>query len=808
MKTKIQFVLKITGVLFLLLLISGFFSYRYFNETFLGFEDHLVQPSHISELRIDGYTFLDRNGNGALDIYEDERQPLNIRVGDVLSQMTLEEKIHLLKGSGVASAMGNVKPGGIPGAVGTIVPTPRLGIPTIYLSDGPAGLRIQPTRTGEDRTFYCTAFPIATLLASSWNEDLLYEVGDAMGKEAEAYGIDVILGPGANIHRHPLCGRNFEYYSEDPLLSGFMGAAVVNGIQSNGIGTSVKHFVANNQETNRNLNDVRISERAYREIYLKGFEHIVARSQPWTMMSSYNKVNGVFTSESKELLSDILRDDWHFEGLVMTDWFGGRNPVAQITAGNDLLEPGTKRQWEALLEAARDGSLLETDIDRAAERILSLIFKTKKMQNYVFDNNPNLDKHAQITRNSAAEGMVLLKNNGALPLTNVTNIALLGVTSYEFIAGGSGSGDVNEAYTISLEEGLSNGGFKINTLAKELFEAHKNANLKGFKRPEGLDAIFTPYSPPEIDYTKEQLDQIAATSDVGIFTLGRNAGEGGDRMEEDDFLLTSNEIALINHITQAFHSQGKNVIMVLNIGGVIETASWKSLPDALLLAWQGGQEGGNSVADILSGKVNPSGKLPMTFPVNLEDHASHANFPKNPIMVNIETLVKNMVFPPKDRPLNEQIKDEDYTYYDEGIYVGYRHFDKDNLPVSYPFGFGLSYTDFEYHDIEVKVVNDSIQIQFAITNAGDVSGKEVVQVYVEKMDSDIDRPKQELKAFTKSQLLNPEEQEIISLQIPITELSYWDEKNNKWALEYGSYNIKIGASSKDIRHQIQIKLKE
>ena len=424
MKTKIQFVLKITGVLFLLLLISGFFSYRYFNETFLGFEDHLVQPSHISELRIDGYTFLDRNGNGALDIYEDERQPLNIRVGDVLSQMTLEEKIHLLKGSGVASAMGNVKPGGIPGAVGTIVPTPRLGIPTIYLSDGPAGLRIQPIRTGEDRTFYCTAFPIATLLASSWNEDLLYEVGDAMGKEAEAYGIDVILGPGANIHRHPLCGRNFEYYSEDPLLSGFMGAAVVNGIQSNGIGTSVKHFVANNQETNRNLNDVRISERAYREIYLKGFEHIVARSQPWTMMSSYNKVNGVFTSESKELLSDILRDDWHFEGLVMTDWFGGRNPVAQITAGNDLLEPGTKRQWEALLEAARDGSLLETDIDRAAERILSLIFKTKKMQNYVFDNNPNLDKHAQITRNSAAEGMVLLKNNGALPLTNVTNIAL------------------------------------------------------------------------------------------------------------------------------------------------------------------------------------------------------------------------------------------------------------------------------------------------------------------------------------------------------------------------------------------------
>lgn len=804
MNNKTNLALKIFGVIILLLVLMGFFTYRYIDKTFLSFEDGFHQRIDFKELTVEGYTFLDRNGNGALDIYEDERQTLQVRVSDVLSKMTKEEKIHLLKGSGISSLLGSGEPGGIPGAVGTIVPTPRLGIPSVNLSDGPAGLRIQPVREGIDRTYYCTAFPIATLLASSWNEDLLKEVGDAMGKEAEAYGIDVILGPGANIQRHPLCGRNFEYYSEDPLLSGYMGAAVVNGIQGNGIGTSVKHFVANNQETERNLNDVLISERAYREIYLKGFEYIVSRSQPWTIMSSYNKVNGVFTSENKKLLSDILRDDWHFQGLVMTDWFGGRDPVAQIIAGNDLLAPGTNRQWEALLEAAKNGDLPEKDIDRAAQRILTLIFKTKKMQDYEFDNNPDLKKHAQITRNSAAEGMVLLKNEEVLPLTDVKNIALLGVTSYEFIAGGSGSGDVNEAYTVSLEEGLQKAGFEINSLAKQAFDNHKNLNLEGFTRPEGLNAIFNPYMPPELRYTKEQLYEIASSSDVGIFTLGRNAGEGGDRVEADDFLLTNTEKELINNIVEIFHDQDKKVVIVLNIGGVIETASWKSLPDAILLAWQGGQEGGNSVADILLGKVNPSAKLPMTFPNKLADHASHANFPKNPTMIRIETLLKNMIFPVRDRPESEKVRDEDYTYYDEGIYVGYRHFDKINMEVSYPFGYGLSYTNFEYKNMSVAIENDSVQLKFSIKNVGEVPGKEIVQVYTEKLYSNIDRPKQELKSFAKTRLLKPGEEENIFLQIPIRELRYWDEHTNSWSLELGAYNINTGASSRDIKQVVQI----
>lgn len=807
MKKKLILVLKVLGILILLLVLAGFFTARYFSKTFLSFEDDYTERLEFNELTANGQTFLDRNGNGKLDVYEDNRQPIEARVADVLSQMNLEEKIHLLKGSGLASAMGRTEPGvGIAGAVGTIVPTPRLGIPTVYLSDGPAGLRIAPTREGDDKTYYCTAFPIGTLLASSWNEDLLFDVGSAMGNEAVEYGIDVILGPGANIHRHPLCGRNFEYYSEDPFLSGYMGAAMVNGIESNGVGTAVKHFVANNQETDRTLNDVKISERAFREIYLKGFQIIVEESQPWMMMSSYNLVNGTYVPESDYLLTDVLRNEWGFEGMVVTDWFGGQNPPAMISAGNDLLEPGTNRQWKALTEAADNGELSEADIDRAAERILTLVFNSKKMQNYTYDNTPDLKAHAEITRKSAAEGMVLLKNDDALPLAKGLNVALLGTTSYSFIAGGTGSGDVNEAYTVSLEEGLTNTGYKVNELAKNAFEEHRIANAEGFKQPEGMDVIFNPFSPPEMNYTPVQLEEIAASSDVGILTLGRNAGEGGDRKEVDDFLLTEVEQKIISEATKAFHAVGKKLLVVLNIGGVIETASWKAQPDGILLAWQGGQEGGNSVADILSGRVNPSGKLPMTFPVNLKDHASHANFPKGGEQWSLPQMLTGLMFPQGERPDDEKVRNRDYTHYDEGIYVGYRHFDKTNMEVSFPFGYGLSYTNFEYGELNTMVENDTINVSFAVSNIGGFTGKEVIQVYAEKLKSSIDRPAQELKAFTKTGSLQAGAMDSIAIQIPVKELRYWDEAAKAWALEKGAYNIKVGASSRDIRQVGEISL--
>ena len=800
--------LVVLGSLFVALIILGVTASIYLKNTFLDFETEYTALASVEEIQQDGHSFLDLNANERLDVYEDERVQLEKRVSNLLSLMTLEEKIHLLKGSGIGSAIGLNEPGvGIPGAVGTLVATPRLGIPTVYLSDGPAGLRIESKRKGEDRTYNSTAFPIATLLASTWNQELVYAVGNAMGTEAAEYGIDVILGPGMNIHRNPLCGRNFEYYSEDPVLSGYIGAAIINGIESNGVGASVKHFVTNNQETDRDINDAIVSERAMREIYLKGFEIVVREAQPWTIMSSYNKVNGTYTSQSESLLTDVLRDDWGFKGLVMTDWFGGRDAAAQISAGNDLLEPGTKKQWDALLEASEDGRLSSEIIDRAAGRILTLIFKSGKLNRPTFSNNPDLKAHAKITRMSASEGMVLLKNENALPLETIKTIALLGITSYDFISGGTGSGDVNEAYTISLEEGLRNIGFSINETAKNIYETHKAAHPEEFVKSEGLEAAFDTSLPPEMTFTAEQLDAIVAASEVGVLTIGRNAGEGGDRVEVDDFLLTTLEKKMISDASKAFQSAGKKLIVVLNVGGVIETASWKNQADAILLAWQGGQEGGNSAADLLSGNVNPSGKLPVTFPVNLSDHASTQNFPQDGEQQTILGLINNMMLGNKKaRPEGKKIKNKDYTNYKEGIYVGYRHFDKADLDVAYPFGHGLSYTDFEYSSAAVTLEKDSIQISVQIQNTGKRSGKEVVQVYVSKSNSTIDRPLQELKAFTKTNALEPNATEEIQINIAVSDIRYWDEAKNDWALEKGLYTVKLGSSSRDVRQEYTIEL--
>ena len=826
MKRNWKIALRVTGVLLVILVVAAIVTWTYLKSSFLDFEGDYLEQTSFTELHLNGQTFLDRNNNGKLDVYENPNAPLEKRVSDVLSQMRLEEKLHLLKGSGISSAIGrdDVKTA-IPGAVGTIVPTPRLGLPTIYLSDGPAGLRIEPTREGSDRTYYATAFPIGTQLASTWNTELVYKVGQAMGSEARSYGVDVILGPGANIHRHPFCGRNFEYFSEDPYLTGFIGSSIVNGIESNGVGTSLKHFVANNQETNRTFNNSIVSERALREIYLKGFELVIKNSQPWTVMSSYNKVNGTYVAESRKLLTDILRDDWQFDGLVMSDWFGGNDAVAMINAGNDLLEPGTKLQWNALKEGVSDGTLTGTEIDISVRRILRLILGSNKMNNFKYDENPALEKHAEITRNSANEGIVLLKNNNVLPIQQTAKVALFGVTSYDFISGGYGSGDVNEAYSISLEEGLKNATIKMNTSnevikinqvssevypvlpvfiidekAKSIYDSHKSQNEELFVKPKGINAMFDPYNPPEITYTSNQINSISKNTDIAIITIGRNSGEGGDRVEIDDFELKNIEKEMIKNISSTYHAQDKKVIVVLNVGGVVETASWKNEVDGIILAWQGGQEGGNSVADIISGNVNPSGKLPMTFPVKVSDHASHKNFP-------LEGAPMNMMDFFRSKDVNKsEIKNVDYTVYEEDIYVGYRHFDKAGKEVSFPFGYGLSYTDFEFSNLTITNNGNRIDINLDVRNIGQVEGKEVVQVYISKIDSKIDRPINELKTFNKTSLLHPNTEENIALQINYEDLRYWDENSNGWKLEEGEYLINIGNSSRNFLLSKIIKL--
>lgn len=721
-------------------------------------------------------------------------------IDDVIAAMTLEEKAHLVVGTGMKGFSGDSAVIGatkslVPGAAGTSYPIERLGIPAVVLADGPAGLRIDPTREGDSATYYCTHFPIGTLLASTWNQDLVEQVGKAIGNEVLEYGADVLLAPALNIHRNPLCGRNFEYYSEDPVVAGKIAAAYVRGVQSNGVGTSIKHFAVNNQETNRMGNDAHVSPRALREIYLKGFEIAVKESNPWTVMSSYNYVNGIYTSENPELLTTLLRDEWGFKGMVMTDWFGGKDAVAQMKAGNDMLQPGTDKQYEAIIEGVKSGKLDEAVLDRNVKRILEMIVQTPRFKGYQYSNKPDLKAHAAVTRQSATEGMVLLKNDKeALPLASaVKNVALFGCTSYDFIAGGTGSGNVNRAYTVSLLDGLKNAGYTVDEGLKNTYEQYVAAENKRLAA-ERKEWFMPLGRPVEMEVKAAEVSQLAAKTDVALVTIGRTSGEFLDR-QYADFNLSKEELNLLKTVCSAFHAAGKKVVVVLNIGGVIETASWKSLPDAILCAWQAGQEGGNSVADVLSGKASPSGRLPMTFPVKFEDAASSANFPVD--------MTANIDITNKGEKKND-VKNVDYTNYEEGIYVGYRYFDSFDREVSYPFGYGLSYTTFEYANPTVKAENGVYTISVDVKNTGKVAGKEVVQLYVAAPEAgQHNKPEKELKAFAKTGELKPGESATVSLKVNAADLASFDETSSSWVVDAGTYNFLIGASSRDIKATLE-----
>lgn len=731
-------------------------------------------------------------------------------IDEVLKEMTLHEKALLVVGTGMQGLGGSANLGTfaklVPGAAGTTVSIPRLGITSAVLSDGPAGLRINPTRPYDSHTYYCTHFPIGTCLSSSWNTELVTEVGKAIGNEVREYGADVLLAPGVCLQRNPLCGRNFEYYSEDPVLSGNIAAAYINGIQSQGVGTSIKHFAFNNQETARLGNDARVSQRAARELYLKNFEIAIKKSQPWTVMSSYNLVNGTMTSERRDLLTTILRDEWGFKGIVMTDWMGGTDPirrngktdrVANMIAGNDLIEPGQDIDVTTIEDAVKSGKLNVKYLDTNVRRILELIVKTPRFKGYQFSNNPDLKAHAIVTRNSAAEGTVLLENKGTLPLQNVRNVALFGIASYDPIAGGTGSGNVNRAYTVSLVEGMRNQGYTVdedllNTYTDYIKTAKEE--LSKVKR-EWWQTMPLPEEKAPAD---DAISKAAESNDVAIITLERLSGEGSDRTAKD-FNLSSEEKNLITKVTDAFHKVGKKAVVVLNIGGVIESASWKNIPDAILLPWQCGQEFGNSVALILSGKLSPSGKLPMTWPVNYTDAPSSKNFPSDGTEVNSfeggQEKFKDM-------------KNVGYTNYDEGIYVGYRYFDTYKKNVSYPFGYGLSYTSFGYGQPTVTDKGDHVNVSVTVTNTGKTAGKEIAEVYVTAPKGAIDKPAEELKAFAKTRALQPGESETLSMDINKIDLASFNEKASAWIADAGTYTFKIGASSRDIKGTATLKIQK
>ena len=718
-------------------------------------------------------------------------------VKDVIGAMTLEEKAKLVVGNGFnmpgagGPTIGQTKDK-VAGAAGTTFAIPRLGIPSIVVSDGPAGVRIDSIRNGDrSKTYYATAWPVATLLASSWDTALVKKVGAAFGSEVHDYGIDVLLAPALNIHRNPLGGRNFEYYSEDPVVAGHITAAMVNGVESNGVGTSIKHFAANNQETNRNTVNSVVSERALREIYLKGFEIAVKEAQPWTVMSSYNKINGTYTSEEYDLLTTILRKEWGFKGLVMTDWFGGKDPVAQMKAGNDLLMPGTKEQSQKIIDAVKTGTLDEKVLDQNVERVLNLVLESPSFKGYKYSDKPDLKKDAEISRTAAEEGMVLLRNNdNALPFSKSTQkVALFGIGGYQLIAGGTGSGDVNKAYTVSLVQGLSNAGYEVNADVKNVYTSYLAEEKAKHPKKSFFEEFRNPTPPISEMFVDNGVLSKAASDDIAVIAIGRNAGEGRDRKLENDFNLSDTEKSMIKTVADAFHSQNKKVVVVLNIGGVIEVASWRDNVDAILLAWQPGLEGGNAVAAILSGKVNPSGKLATTFPLKYDDDPSSKNFPGKEFPDQATTTSFGM----------KQIPAE--VTYEEGVYVGYRYYNTFNITPAYEFGYGLSYTDFSYENLKLSSgeFKDKITVTFTVKNTGKTAGKEVVQLYLSAPANKMDKPSEELKAFAKTNLLQPGKSQTITFTLTAADLASFDTNSSSWIAEAGPYAVRIGSSSTKIR---------
>jgi len=724
-------------------------------------------------------------------------------VDQFIKKLSLEEKAYLAIGAGMnipglietgdaPEAIVGSTQGKVSGAAGTSYLLKKYDLPVVVFSDGPAGIRIDAHRKDQPgKSFYATAFPVASALASSWDVDLIKKVGHAFGKEAKAYGVDFLLAPALNIHRNPLGGRNFEYYSEDPVLSGNLAAAFVQGVQAEGVGTSIKHFAANNSETNRTALNTVVSERALREIYLKGFEIAVKKGNPWTVMSSYNKINGTYTSENEDLLTGILRNEWKYDGFVMTDWFGGKDPVAQMKAGNDLLMPGTTKQADAIIAAVKAGKLSAKILDRNIKRILTQYIKTLSYKNIQPTNQPDFEANRTVAKQAATESMVLLKNDAALPISLQSKVALFGVASYETIAGGTGSGDVNKAYMVSIEEGFRNTGLAV---SERLAESYKPYIQKEKATIPPKQFFFQPdVLMPEKSFEATELAELANENDVAVLTLARTSGEFFDRKSED-FNLTETEQSLIKNISEAFHARGKKLIVILNTGGVMETSSWKNDTDAVLLAWQGGQEAGNAIADIVSGKVNPSGKLASSFPINLSDVSSSNNFPGTVTDANAPKSPNPMAGIP-----SEEI-------YQEGIFVGYRYYDTFEVPTSYPFGFGLSYTAFEYSDLKISQNGEEITATFQINNSGKTAGKEVAQLYVSAPKGQLEKPAKELKGFVKTKLLQPGESVSLSLTIPADDLGSYDTSKSAWTRDAGNYQFLIGNDSKSIQLQTTIQL--
>jgi beta-glucosidase len=679
---------------------------------------------------------------GAAGTKEKYRTKLNgelmKNIQSLVAQMTLEEKAALCTG---ASAW-------------TTTPVERLGIPEMIVSDGPHGVRRVPDvhEMGME-SLPATCFPTASCLASTWDVDLIHELGEALAEECIALNVDVLLGPGANMKRSPLGGRNFEYFSEDPYLAGELATSLINGIQSRGVGTSLKHYAANNQEFQRFSISAEVDERTLREIYLPAFEKAVKQAKPWTVMCSYNKVNGTFASEHHDLLTKILKNEWGFEGLVVSDWGAVRDRVAALQGGLDLEMPGPQdRRVKAVVEAVRSGKLDEAVLDESVRRILSIVFKARETpKNGTFD----ADAHHELAHKIAAEGLVLLKNDGLLPLQGQQHIAVIGRAAENAHFQGGGSSHINPT--------------KVSVPFRELQAQAGNAELT---YAEGY--------PTDDSFRQDLIDQavtLAQSAEVAVLYIALPSFKESEGYDRADLDLTRQQVALIKAVSRV---QPRTVV-VLNNGAPVAMSEWIDGVAAVVEGWMMGQAGGMAIADVLFGRVNPSGKLAETFPLRLSDTPAYINWPGGAGQVR----------------------------YGEGLFIGYRYYDTRQMPVLFPFGYGLSYTTFAYSNARVSAKTfkdmDGVVVTVDVTNTGSLAGKEIVQIYVHDQKSGLIRPEKELKGFAKVEL-KPGETRTVSIPLDFRAFAYYHPEYKQWITEDGEFDILIAASATDIREALSVTL--
>ena len=660
---------------------------------------------------------------------------MSLDIDALLSELTLEEKASLTSGS----------------SFWYTAPVERLGIPRIMVSDGPHGLRAQPgegDHVGLGGSLPATCFPTASAVASAWNPDLVRRIGEALAQEARACNLSVILGPGINMKRSPLCGRNFEYFSEDPHLAGELGVGIVDGIQSRGVGTSVKHYAANNQETDRLRVDAQVDERTLREIYLPAFERIVAECRPWTIMCSYNKVNGLSASENPWLLTRVLREEFGFTGLVVSDWGAVYHRVPALEAGLDLeMPPNLPRSPGQVVAAVRAGEVAGEVLDARVRTVLELV--DKGMDVLELDEQFDADAHHALARAAAAESVVLLKNDGPiLPLAQSSRIAVIGEFARTPRFQGAGSSQVNPTRVeIAVDELAAVFGEVTFAAGYGVGDTSADDEL----RAEAVDA--------------------AAAAETVVMLIGLPGADESEGFDRTHMRLPANQIAALRAVAAA----NPNVVVVLVNGSTVELGEVTPHARALVEAWLGGQAAGGAIADVLSGKVNPSGRLAETVPHRLEDNSSYLNFPGDSRVVR----------------------------YGEGLFIGYRGYDATRTDVAFPFGFGLSYTTFALSDLNVATSGSvaagelAADVTVTVANTGPVAGAEVVQVYVRDAEASVARPVRELKGFAKVSL-EPGESRQVTIMLDQRAFSFWSELLGTWVVEAGEFAVEVGRHSRDL----------